>query len=132
MKNQDKKLSKMGFGVDLEDVGRFRRFSPSRGKRFLERVYTEDERVYCFSKKNSAESLAARFVGKEAVIKALSAAFGKAPVISHSDIEIKRTKFGAPEVFIKGRHYKNLKILVSLSHTKDLACAAALAFRACS
>src|SRR3954447_25511469 len=39
--------------------------------RFRERVYTEAERAYCDSKKNPAQSYAARFAGKEAVGKAL-------------------------------------------------------------
>ena len=38
---------------------------------FRERCFTEAERTYCDSKKNPAESYAARFAGKEAVGKAL-------------------------------------------------------------
>ena len=56
-------------GVDLIEIERIRRALERPG--FRERCFTEAERAYCDSKKNPAESYAARFAGKEAVGKAL-------------------------------------------------------------
>src|SRR5437870_12676719 len=39
--------------------------------RFADRVFTEEERRYCFSRPNPAQHFAARFAGKEAVGKAI-------------------------------------------------------------
>ena len=56
-------------GLDLIEIERVAR--ALERPRFRERVYTEAERAYCDTKKNPAQSYAARFAGKEAVGKAL-------------------------------------------------------------
>ena len=60
----------MRVGVDLIEIERVRRALDKR-PRFAERVFTEAERAYCFSRANPAQHFAARFAGKEAVGKAL-------------------------------------------------------------
>jgi holo-[acyl-carrier protein] synthase len=56
-------------GSDLIEIERIRRALGRPG--FRERCFTEAERAYCETRRNPAESYAARFCGKEAVGKAL-------------------------------------------------------------
>lgn len=100
-------------GIDIVDVKRIERLI--KNKRFLKRVFTDEEINYCGSKKNSAQHYAVRFAAKESVWKALG------ENVSHKDIGIRNSKNGKPAVFIKNREDK--RILISLSHTKEYAVA---------
>jgi holo-[acyl-carrier protein] synthase len=111
----------MNIGIDIEEVKRFEKYV--KDKDYLERVFAEDEIIYCMPKKNPAPHLAARFAAKEAVWKALSVKNKKLIV---TDISIKNTQSGKPEVYIKNKRYK--KIDVSLSHTKKYVVAVAIVF----
>jgi len=108
-------------GVDIIEIRRIKKIILTN-KKFLEKVYTPTEIVYCNSKKNKWQHFAVRFAAKEAVWKAL----GKKD-IWHRDISVKNTKDGKPEVVLS-KKYKNLekKISLSLSHTEDYAVAVAV------
>ena len=56
-------------GTDVIEIDRIRRALERPG--FRDRCFTADEQAYCESRRNPAESYAARFCGKEAVGKAL-------------------------------------------------------------
>src|ERR1035441_5678028 len=56
----------VGSGIDLVEIRRIQRAMDRYGRRFLGRVFTEEEQAYCLRKRNSAESFAARFAAKEA------------------------------------------------------------------
>lgn len=109
-------------GVDIEDIGRFRNLK--KDDRFVKKIFSRKEIDYCFSKKNPASHLAARYVGKEAVVKALNTFVMGA--LDYRAIEIINNKNGAPVVKINGKKIiiKNkIKILISLSHCQDKAVA---------
>ena len=53
-------------GVDIVEIDRVARVTKEYGKRFLEKIYTEEERLYC---RGRAQQLASRFAAKEAVMK---------------------------------------------------------------
>jgi holo-[acyl-carrier protein] synthase len=116
-----------GIGTDIVDVHRIRRAWERTGEHFLERVFTPEEIRYCRSFADPWPHLAARFAGKESVIKALGTP------IDPRDIEISRHG-EAPTVVLRGAaasHATRLgieEVKVSLSHTRDLAvaCAAAI------
>ena len=55
-------------GVDLIEIGRIATVRDRYPARFLNKVYTSDERRYA---RNRAPQLASRFAAKEAVMKAL-------------------------------------------------------------
>ena len=63
----------INIGVDIEDVKRFQKLNLVSDKTFLGKIFTKNELVYCFSKKNKAEHLAGRFSAKESILKALRA-----------------------------------------------------------
>ncbi len=108
-----------GVGIDIVEIKKFKKAAERFGDRFLKKIFTEKELEYSFSKRNAFQHLAARFAGKEAVIKAL----GKA--LSLKSIEILNKRNGEP--FCKIKNQKNrYKIFISLSHTQHYATAIAI------
>lgn len=105
-----------GIGVDIVSVERIKKIYERFGKKFLTRVFTEEEISYSFSHSNPFPHLAARFAVKEAVIKALR----KPDELKLKDIEIKNNSDGSPEVKIPGL---DKKFLISISHEKDYTVA---------
>ena len=97
------------------------------GERFLERIYTPKEMAYCMRKKNSAESLAARFAAKEAGAKALGTGIAKG--VNWREIEVTHLPGGRPTLIFHGRAAERAATMgvtgihLSLSHGRDLAIA---------
>jgi holo-[acyl-carrier protein] synthase len=91
----------VGVGVDMVEVERIQKaLEDSRiGKRFRERVFTENEIHYCEKKRHGRyESYAGRFAAKEAVMKALGRGWGAR--VSWLDIEVVRARSGKPEIVL--------------------------------
>ena len=84
----------LGVGVEIE---RFEKYD-TKSNPFVLRIFTKDEIEYCFSKKNYAAHLAARYCAKEACLKAVCS-FGY-DAVSYADFEVYHEKNGAPEVRI--------------------------------
>jgi len=112
------KFSHLHVGVDIENVDRFK-LDFKKNKVFLNRIFSEDELKYCFSKQNPSSHLAARFVAKEAVVKAIYSLGKKPPALNK--INIKNSKKGVPTIDLKG-----FDVRISLSHCRDKAIAFAL------
>ena len=83
-------------GVDIVAITRIERAIAYYGERFLQRVYTGAELELCCG---HASSLAARFAGKEAVIKALG---GLSKGFRWREIEILSDPRGKPLVNLYG------------------------------
>ena len=111
----------LGVGTDIEDVGRFKDLDRNRNRNFLDKIFTKKELDYIFSRGKPNQHLAARYAGKEAVVKAL-VSLGKKGV-DYKNIEILNDINGAPEV---NYNDTKLKIYVSLSHSNDRALAFAV------
>ncbi len=110
-------------GIDIIEIARIKKAMARWGERFLHRVYTEPElRLY----RNKPQSLASRFAGKEAVIKALGT---KDKVISWQEIEILAEPNGKPLVYLYGKAQNQAnslgldKFAISLSHSREYAIA---------
>ena len=107
-------------GVDIIEIARIKSAIACWGEGFLRRIYTEPELKLCHKK---PASLAARFAGKEAIIKAL----GKG--ISWREIEILSDPSGKPLVHLHGKAQSQAdslgldKLTISLSHSKKYAIA---------
>jgi holo-[acyl-carrier protein] synthase len=107
------------------------------GDRYLERVFTRDERAYCASVDShggdSAAHYAARFAAKEAVIKVLRPSARDA--VGWTSVEIVRSSDGACTVRLRGaaqalaRRARLGAFSVSLSHEREYATAVAVAER---
>lgn len=96
-----------------------------------ERIYTPRELEYCRARGRGAQHLAARFAGKEAVLKALGTGLGRS--MRWTEVEIVPGLRGRPEVYLYGavaahadRHGID-EVDVSLSHSAGLAVAHAIA-----
>ncbi len=115
----------MRVGIDLIEIERVARALQKR-PRFADRVFTEAERRYCFSRPNPAQHFAARFAGKEAVGKAL----GCGVEFMWRDVEIAgRPK---PSVTLSGKvadwadRVAAGTIDLSMTHSKGMAGAVAI------
>lgn len=116
MSPRNYKFKSMGF--DLVEVARFRGFK--KNDSFLQKVFTERERSYCFSYKNPFPHLAGIFAVKEAAGKALDVR--KFPLAS---IEIRHAPSGKPELWLRGKRTE--AVVVSISHTDTMAGAVVIA-----
>ena len=114
----------LGVGTDIVEVERVRK--AVENPRFLERVYTPAEQEYCESRgAQRVASYAARWAGKEAVLKAFGTGLREGKL---TDIEILPDELGCPQVslggcFAKMAQERGPRLLVSLSHAKDYATA---------
>lgn len=111
-------------GIDIIEIARIKKAIERWGQGFLKRIYTESElKLY----KNNPSSLAARFSGKEAVIKTLNS-----KGVSLKEIEILSDSGGKPRVKLLGKARLQAKYLgltgvdVSLSHCRDYTVACAI------
>ncbi|CAN5119164.1 holo-ACP synthase [soil metagenome] len=100
----------------------------ARTPRFVQRVYTAEERVFCEGKGvAAAQSYAGRFAAKEAFLKALQT--GWRGRITWHDMEVVSLDGGAPTMTITGEAAIILKergadrVHLSISHTAKLAVA---------
>jgi len=107
----------IGVGTDIEKTNRFKKMGP----RFISNVFTEREFMYCESRRNPHTHYAARFVGKEAIIKALS---NVGINTSFRQIEVLNNEFGVPKVnYARSDLNKKFNTYLSLAHTSDNALA---------
>ena len=110
-------------GIDIVEVARIERAIARWGESFLRRVYTDLE-LRSYHKKTL--SLAARFAGKEAVIKALGT---QTKGITWREIEILSDPSGKPLVHLHGKAQVQASSLglgelaISLSHSREYAIA---------
>lgn len=115
----------LGLGTDIIEIGRMEK---AMGREtFLMRVFTQAERIYCDERgAGRAASYAARWAGKEAVLKAFGTGLRQGKLL---DIEIVRDDFGAPAVQLFGYYAALSKekgvrhIHLSLSHAREYAVA---------
>jgi holo-[acyl-carrier protein] synthase len=110
-------------GIDIIEITRIDDAIKHWGDHFLRRIYTDRELSLYGS---SLESLAVRFAGKEAVIKALSVPENN---LSWRDIEILSESNGRPEVILHGQARVQAQgfglegLEISLSHSHENAIA---------
>jgi len=123
----DNKVKDLGIGVDIEAIDRFRKLDKIDDNLFLNKVFTKNEIDYCFSKKDPARHLAARYAGKEAIFKALSTIDKPNP--DYKDAEIFNNKEGAPIARMNCVEGNNLRVYISLSHSEDKAIAFAIVMK---
>jgi holo-[acyl-carrier protein] synthase len=117
----------LGLGVDLADIERVGSVL-SRYPRFAERCFTEHEREYAFRFARPERRLAARFAGKEAVMKSMGTGWRR---IRWQDIEI--TGGGKPTVRMAGTAAERAsmlgvtEVMVTITHTDTSALVMAVA-----
>ncbi len=117
-------------GIDIIETARIRNVLEKHPRRFLDRVYTEWERMYC---RTNVLHLSGRWAAKEAVSKVLGLGVRG---VGWREIEIRRTRTGQPTVTLHGRAEARREAIglksplsVSISHIRDLAVAVAVGLR---
>ncbi len=123
----------LGLGCDLIEVERIHGVLERHGERFLQRVFTAEERAYCSGLKHPHKHYAARWAAKEAVSKTFTTGIG-----SHLDwtsVSIYHGSRQEPLVRLDAKAQALLRevgatgVLVSLSHTETHAMAVAALVR---
>jgi holo-[acyl-carrier protein] synthase len=120
-------METLGVGLDLCEIARVGRLL-EKYPRFQERCFTEHEREYANQFALPARRFAARFAGKEAVMKSLGTGYRR---IRWQDVEI--TGGGAPTVNLRGTASRRAAQLgvsvvrVSITHTDETAMVIAMA-----
>ncbi|NQU95454.1 MAG: holo-ACP synthase [Candidatus Omnitrophica bacterium] len=123
----------VGTGIDIVEIGRFRKAKKKWGKNFLNKIFTENEIAYSKKRRFQEQHLAARFAAKEAVLKAFGDKISS--VHNWQDIEILNDRTGKPYI----RFHKSAKklkkkekiddVILSMSHCKGHAVANAILLR---
>jgi len=88
-----------GIGIDIVKIERIKNAVVRWDRKFLERVFTENEILHAYKKKDPYLSLSVRFAAKEALVKAIG---GSIPV-SMREIEILNQENGRPFMSVSGR-----------------------------
>jgi holo-[acyl-carrier protein] synthase len=114
-------MQDIGIGTDLEEIRRFQNLRDPVFAAFLKKNFTRVEMDYCLSKENPATHLAARYAGKESVIKALYSL--NITHIFYPAIEIVNNEQGVPYVRVNTDYNEKMHIKLSLSHSQDMALA---------
>ena len=113
-------------GIDIIEVNRIKNDIETLGSKFLSRIYTENEIMYCESKKSQKyQSYAARFAAKEAIYKATSSHINCE--YTWKDFEILNDEKGKPYAKLGITIDELDELTVSLSHSKEYAVANVIA-----
>lgn len=119
-----------GIGMDVVDIARFAGVYERFGEKFLDRVFTDEERAYCEQRAEPVNCYAGRFAAKEASFKAL--AVNPPSTVPFRDVEIvmdgrrpTARLLGTAERLARERGI--IEVLVTISHDAGVAAAAAVA-----
>ena len=124
----------IGIGTDIIEVDRVRGVLERQGERFLNRVFTDEERAYCSGMKFPHKHYAARFAAKEAVSKCFSTGIGaelgwRSVSIYHGPRHQPLVRLDEKATLLL-RQVGATHVHVSLSHTDTVAMAVAALVRA--
>ena len=123
----------LSLGCDVIEIERVRGVLDRQGERFLQRVFIDEERAYCFGHKFPHRYVAVRFAAKEAVSKAFTTGIGAA--LGWKSVSIYHGPRNEPHVRLDEKGQALLAqvgathVLVSLSHTDTVAMAIAALVR---
>jgi holo-[acyl-carrier protein] synthase len=99
----------IGVGSDLIDIRRIEKTIARFGDRFLERVFTPEERARSDRRANRIESYAKRYAAKEACSKALGTGFRHG--VYWRDLGVINLPGGRPTLVLTGGALERLKAL---------------------
>jgi holo-[acyl-carrier protein] synthase len=100
----------IGIGSDLIDIRRIEKAIERYGDRFLDRVFTETERLKSDRRANRAASYAKRFAAKEACAKALGTGFSHG--VFWRDMGVVNLPGGQPTMKLTGGAAERLQRLL--------------------
>jgi holo-[acyl-carrier protein] synthase len=105
----------LGIGSDLIDIRRIEKTIARFGDRFLNRIFTQEERARSDRRLNRAESYARRYAAKEACSKALGTGFRRG--VFWRDLGVVNLPGGRPTLVLTGGALKRLEALTPAGMT---------------
>jgi len=105
----------LGLGSDLIDIRRIEQAIARFGDRFLERIFTDVERLKCDRRADRAASYARRFAAKEACSKALGTGFRHG--VFWRDLGVVNLPSGKPSMRLTGGALRRLDELTPTGMT---------------
>ncbi len=90
----------LGVGTEIIECVRIAKMIERHGEMFLERVYTDGEIAYCSGGASATQLYAARWVAKEATLKAIG---GRSQGIRWNEIEVRVEHGRSPTILLTGR-----------------------------
>jgi holo-[acyl-carrier protein] synthase len=108
----------VGMGSDLVDVRRIERMIARYGERFLDRIFTAEERARSDARARRAESYAKRFAAKEACAKALGTGFRDG--VFFRDLGVIHIRGGRPTMRLTGGAAERLAGLMPAGHAAQI------------
>ena len=111
----------IGLGADLCDIRRVEKVMARFGDRFLQRVFTDEERARAARRTQSlhAGTYAKRFAAKEACAKALGTGFSQG--VFHSDMGVVNLPGGKPTLALTGGALARLRAITPPGMRAELA-----------
>ncbi len=111
----------IGLGADLCDIRRVEKVLARFGDRFVQRVFTEEERARAARRTEAlhAGTYAKRFAAKEACAKALGTGFSQG--VFHSDMGVVNLPSGAPTLVLTGGALTRLEQITPVGMRAELA-----------
>ncbi|UCH82751.1 MAG: holo-ACP synthase [Candidatus Latescibacterota bacterium] len=116
-----------GIGIDTIELDRIARVYGEYQTRFLDRVFSTEERAYALKYADPVPRLAARFAAKEACMKALGTGWNLG--VRWKDIVVTNDAMGKPALTLRGEASRFLeklsvdRIHLTLTHSKTHATA---------
>jgi len=115
-------------GVDIVEIKKVKELL-IRHKNRRDEIFTENERIYCESKKDKYKHYAGRFAAKEAVLKTLGMGWGNK--VKWNEIEICNDKSGKPYIrffnkLLRSQDLNENSLTISISHCENYAIASAI------
>jgi holo-[acyl-carrier protein] synthase len=104
----------LGLGSDTVDIRRIERMIERYGTRFLERIFTDEERTKSDARRARAASYAKRFAAKEACAKALGT--GMSMGVVWRDLGVTNEPTGKPVMILTGGAASRLAALTPPNH----------------
>ncbi len=100
----------VGIGIDIVNIDRIRSALERHGRRFLHKIYTEEERNLAERAADSIGVLAKRWAAKEACSKALGT--GMRQGVAWRNICVQNNAGGMPTLSLTGKALQRLEMIV--------------------
>jgi holo-[acyl-carrier protein] synthase len=108
----------IGIGSDMVDIRRIEKTIERYGDRFLDRIFTETERLKSDRRAARAASYAKRFAAKEACAKALGTGLSRG--VFWRDMGVVNLASGKPTMTLTGGAAERLRQLVPADHDAQI------------
>ena len=108
----------VGIGIDIVNISRIEGTLSRHGNRFLDRIFSPEERRFAQKVPNQPGILAKRWAAKEACSKALGT--GMREGVRWSDLEVRNLQNGFPVMVIKGKARIRLEQMVPSGYEPEI------------